>query len=80
MHLEMMAVTAELARANKGQWFAFTIGLAGLGVAAVGFILGHSIEGTIVGGVTLVDLAGIFLYRYQRRQQERERKAERLKE
>lgn len=46
----------------------------------MGFILGHSIEGTIVGGVTLVDLAGIFLYGYHRRQQERERKAERLKE
>lgn len=60
--LERVVVTGESKRANRGQWFALIIGIAGLGVAGFAVALNQQVAAAIIGGLDLAGLVGTFLY------------------
>jgi len=49
-------------RATLGVVLGFSVALAGFGVSAYGFFLGHAAEAALVAGATLATLAGTFVY------------------
>jgi|SRR3989344_2846902 len=73
--LEKRVIKSDIARSRWGQIFAFVIALVGLAVAAIVSIYGSQWAGSIIGGGTLVSLAGVFLYGSKGRSKERENKA-----
>jgi uncharacterized membrane protein len=75
MKLETAVIENAERRANRGQWMALTIALAGLALSGVGFFSGHEVGASLVGAGVLADLAGIFIYGRRDQRKEREQKA-----
>lgn len=76
--LEQLAITSEIRRSWAGLCCGFLIALAGLAVSAYLGSIGQSAAASIIGGSTLVGLAGVFVYGTISRKQERQQKAETL--
>lgn len=61
MGMEDRALTANLVRAGRGQWFGFIISMVALAIGAYGLYNGHEIGGGIIGGGGLTALVSLFV-------------------
>jgi uncharacterized membrane protein len=75
--LERAVILANIRRANWGLGAGLIVALAFLGASYSLIMAGHTVEGTVLGTVDLVALAGVFIYGSQAQQAERLEKARR---
>lgn len=61
IEMEKIVISAQVRESNKGQYFAFTIGITGLFLGFICIILGQGVYGIIFIGGTLVSLVSIFI-------------------
>ncbi|MCL2779515.1 MAG: DUF2335 domain-containing protein [Polyangiaceae bacterium] len=59
--LEKQTVTAEIARASRGQWLGFAVTSIAFGVVALLGHEGHPWSATVLGSINLVALVGTFV-------------------
>lgn len=72
--LESIAVKSGARDSLMGLIFGFIIGLVTVLSGSYCVLKGHSVSGTILGGVGLVGLVGVFVYGSRQRSKEREAK------
>ncbi|PHS68398.1 MAG: hypothetical protein COB12_00650 [Flavobacterium sp.] len=61
IELENKVTTEQLNQSGKGQWFGFTLGIAGLAGGVYLGVNGFEIVGSIIGGGTVVSLVSVFV-------------------
>lgn len=59
--LEDKAVTAQLRRADRGQWMAFVLALIAISLGGVAIVLGREVGGLVAVVAALVSLVTVFL-------------------
>lgn len=72
--LENRVIDSDIRNSFLGLVFALVISLVGIGVSFYLIIQGRELGGGLLGGSSMVTLAGIFIYGTQQRKKERERK------
>ena len=69
--LESKALASDITNSRLGLWFAFIIGVIGLGLGFFLMYSGKLIEGGLLGGGTLASLVSVFIYGSRQRRLER---------
>jgi len=73
--LENKVIEADIKNSKRGSWFGFILGIIGFLVSAFALYLGHPATASVIGGASLVSLAGVFVYGTKSRKAERNQKA-----
>jgi uncharacterized membrane protein len=76
--LENTVIKSQQIQAGRGQLFGAIIGLSGLGLATFAAVKGQPWFGAVIGGSTLVSLAGVFVYSQTQERRELKGKAEEM--
>ena len=73
--LERMAVGGEGARADRGQVFALIVAICGLVVAALCAYWNQGTAASIIGGLDITGLAGVFIYGSRKKREELDKRS-----